>query len=84
MLPGLHWRSLSIARSHSELPVTALVSVAIATFVAWVVMMLTAGSTGKKHPGLAHDLSNRFMGLIVLAMGVQFALAGLQKFFQLG
>ena len=35
---------------------------------------------GRK-PGLMHDVSTRFMGLIVLAMGVQFALTGLETFF---
>jgi small neutral amino acid transporter SnatA (MarC family) len=28
-----------------------------------------------------HDVMTRFMGLIVLAMGVQFALTGLKTFF---
>jgi small neutral amino acid transporter SnatA (MarC family) len=30
-----------------------------------------------------HDVISRFMGLIVLAMGVQFALMGVRQFFNL-
>ena len=36
---------------------------------------------GDSQPSLMHDVTTRFMGLIVLAMGVQFALTGLKTFF---
>ena len=44
-------------------------------------MILAARSAGQKKHGLMHDVSGRFMGLLVLAMGVQFFLAGLKEFF---
>jgi multiple antibiotic resistance protein len=72
--------TLSIAHSNAELPVTALVAVVVALSITWLLMLLAAGSAGKKQ-GLMHDVSTRFMGLIVLAMGVQFALTGLKTFF---
>ncbi len=73
--------TLSVAHSKTELPVTALVSVVVALAITWVVMILAARSTGQTRPGLMHDVTTRFMGLIVLAMGVQFALTGLKAFF---
>ena len=51
--------------------------------VMWVVMLLVArgGSRANGAGSLLHDMVTRFMGLIVLAMGVQFALTGFHNFF---
>jgi multiple antibiotic resistance protein len=51
----------------------------------WALMLIAARS-GRKggQGGLGRDISTRFMGLIVLAMGVQFALAGYQDFMSIG
>ncbi|HTL63637.1 MAG TPA: hypothetical protein VL305_01470 [Pseudolabrys sp.] len=47
-----------------------------------VVMVLVARSGARAAAGsLLHDMVTRFMGLIVLAMGVQLALTGLHNFF---
>ena len=73
--------TLSVAHSKTELPVTALVSVVVALAITWLVMIVAARSAGQTKPGLMHDVTTRFMGLIVLAMGVQFALTGLKAFF---
>ena len=73
--------TLSVAHTKTELPVTALVSVVVAFAITWLVMILAARSAGQTKPGLIHDVTTRFMGLIVLAMGVQFALTGLKTFF---
>ncbi len=73
--------TLSAAHAGLALPVTALVAVAVAALVTWLVMLLVtrvAGHAGRG--GFAQDTMSRFMGLIVLAMGVQFALTGLHKF----
>jgi small neutral amino acid transporter SnatA (MarC family) len=43
--------------------------------------IVAARSAGQNKPGLMHDVMPRFMGLIVLAMGVQLALTGLKTFF---
>jgi multiple antibiotic resistance protein len=75
--------TLAVAHAKLALPVTALVAVAVAVFVMWVVMLLVArGGSGASGAGsLLHDMVTRFMGLIVLAMGVQFALTGFHNFF---
>ena len=49
----------------------------------WVVMVLVArgGPRASGAGSLMHDMVTRFMGLIVIAMGVQFALTGFRNFF---
>ena len=75
--------TLAVVHTKLALPVTALIAVVVATVVMWVVMVLVAhgGSRARGAGGLLHDMVTRFMGLIVLAMGVQFALTGFHKFF---
>jgi len=73
--------TLSVAHTGAGLPVTALVAVVCALAVTWLVMIIVARSAGQKKQGLMHDVTTRFMGLIVLAMGLQFALTGLKTFF---
>ncbi len=75
--------TLAVAHTKLALPVTALVAVAVAVAVMWVAMLLMArGGTGTTGAGsLLHDMVTRFMGLIVIAMGVQFALTGFRNFF---
>lgn len=63
------------------LPLTALVGVVLSLTVTWLVMVIVARSAGEKKQGLIHDVVSRFMGLIVLAMGLQFTLTGLKAFF---
>ena len=61
-------------------PIAALVAVVIASAVTWVVMLLVARLSRKdSEGGFAQDTITRFMGLIVLSMGVQFALTGLRQ-----
>jgi multiple antibiotic resistance protein len=61
--------------------ITALVAVVVATTVMWLAIVLTI-SLGKRARGggFVHDTVTRFMGLIVIAMGVQFALTGIRAF----
>ena len=73
--------TLSVAHAGSKLPVAVLVSVAVALAITWLVMVAASRSVDGKKQGLMHDISTRFMGLIVLAMGVQFSLTGLKAFF---
>ena len=74
--------TLSVSHAKNEIPTTALVAVVIALLVTWLTMILASRASDQKQPGLLHDVTTRFMGLIVLAMGVQFALTGLNEFFQ--
>jgi multiple antibiotic resistance protein len=70
--------TLSVAHAKSGIPVSALV--AVATTVMWLVIVLVARLGGKGSGGFVHDTLTRFMGLIVIAMGVQFALTGIRSF----
>ena len=73
--------TLSVSHSPIGLPLTALVGVAVSLAVTWLVMVVVARSTREGSRGLMHDVVSRFMGLIVLAMGLQFTLTGLKAFF---
>ena len=73
--------TLSAAHTGLDLPVTALVAIAVAGVVTWLVLLLVSRVAAEaSQGGSTRDLVTRFMGLIVLSMGVQFALTGLQKF----
>ena len=73
--------TLSVAHAGTKLPVTVLVSVAVALAITWLVMVAASRSANGKKQGLMHEVTTRFMGLIVLAMGMQFSLTGLKAFF---
>lgn len=81
--PGTITGVITLAAAHEKLalPVTALVAVAVAAAVLWIVMMLVTHGGSRPAGGLLRDTATRFMGLIVVAMGVQFALTGFQDFF---
>ena len=81
--PGTITGVITLSAAHTRLgfPVTALVAVAVASVVTWLVMLLVARVAGKQGGGgFAQDTITRFMGLIVLSMGIQFALTGLHQF----
>ena len=62
-------------------PLTSLVAIAVATGITWLAMLLVAHFGGKQESGgFLRDTLTRFMGLIVLSMGVQFALTGYRSF----
>ena len=56
-------------------------AVVVAIMVTWLVVIIVVRSAGQKKQGIMHDVTTRFMGLIVLAMGLQFTLTGLKTFF---
>jgi multiple antibiotic resistance protein len=74
--------TLAVAHAKLRLPVTALVAVALAAAVMWIVMVLMARGGPRAPGGFLRDTATQFMGLIVVAMGVQFALTGVRSFFQ--
>jgi multiple antibiotic resistance protein len=81
--PGTITGVITLAAAHTRLnfPITALVAVVVASAVTWLVMLLVARVSRKDSKGgFAQDTITRFMGLIVLSMGVQFALTGLRQF----
>jgi len=71
--------TLSVAHTRTDFPITAIVSVAIAVVVTWVVLLLSVRRPSHKK-GLLQDLAPRLMGLLVLAMGIQFGLHGFKAF----
>lgn len=73
--------TLSVAHSKHDIPVTALIAIAVALSITFLIVLVVSRKSDESHPGLLHDVTTRFMGLIVLAMGVQFALTGLAEFF---
>ncbi len=84
--PGTITGVITVAASHktSDFPVTALIAVATAVTVMWLVLL--ALSSSRKAPAKSsflRDTVTRFMGLIVVAMGVQFALTGYRAFMRM-
>lgn len=77
--------TLAVAHSRLHIPVTALVAVGVATVAMWLTIM-AAVFVGSRDKGdsFVRDTVTRFMGLIVIAMGVQFALTGILAFFSQG
>jgi multiple antibiotic resistance protein len=73
--------TISAAHTRLELPVTALVAIAVATVSTWVIMLLAARVAGEHEAGgFIRDTMTRLMGLVVLSMGVQFALTGYRAY----
>lgn len=65
-----YWKNLSVA----------LTAIVVLTIVLWVVLLLSQGIQGLLSP-LGQKILLRFFGLILVAIGVQFILAGTYEFF---
>jgi multiple antibiotic resistance protein len=75
--------SIAVVHSRTELPLTALVAVAGATLVTWLLMMVVAREKPKPQgKSLIQSTVQSFMGLIVMAMGMQIGLQGLSSYIQ--
>lgn len=74
--------TLSISHAGTELPITALVAVAVVTVLTWLLLVLASRSGGHRGGGgsFVRSTVQSFMGLLIIAMGVQFALSGIQGF----
>lgn len=73
--------TISVNHSQFDIPVTAMVGIAAILALTWVLLVMTAKmSISKKGGGMVRDIFTRYMGLIVIAMGVQFMLTGLKAF----
>ena len=81
--PGTITGVITIAADHSQfrIPWTAIIAVCVAVAITWSIMVLAANSGGNGRQGLVRETASRFMGLIVLAMGIQYMLTGLKSFF---
>jgi multiple antibiotic resistance protein len=85
--PGTITGVITISASHSKLdvPVTAILAIVAVLALTWIVLVLTTRFDGsKKTNGMIQDMTTRYMGVIVIAMGIQFALTGLKSFMAIG
>jgi multiple antibiotic resistance protein len=71
--------TLSAVHTPHGWPLTALVAVGIVMLVTWILMIVMIVASGHVHVGGQRFVS-RFMGLILVAMGLQFVLEGLKAF----
>lgn len=81
--PGTITGVITIAAAHTRLqfPITAVVAIAIGSVILWITMLLFVRFIGTRPGGgFIQDTTSRLMGLVVLAMGVQFALTGYREF----
>lgn len=72
--------TLTAAHRSGSIPVTALVAIALVLGVTWILLVATSKRPQPDHQSLAHDMVSRYMGLIIIAMGIQFALTGFRSF----
>jgi multiple antibiotic resistance protein len=73
--------TLSIAHTRSDVPVTALLASTAAAIALWFSMVFFARFGGMASSGgFVRDAVTRFTGLIIVAMGMQFALTGIRSF----
>jgi MarC family membrane protein len=82
--PGTITGVITSATTHSKLniPVTTIVAIVAILTVTWILLLLASrkSSDNAAEPSLTHDMVSRYMGLIVVAMGIQFALTGYKAF----
>ena len=67
------------AHTAGGIPVTVLVGAAGAVFLTWLIMLLVVVGESRINKGV-QQVFTRFMGLILIAMGLQFVLTGLKDF----
>lgn len=82
--PGTITGVITVAAAHSQL-VPAILAIAVTSIVLLAVLMATARlGGGGSQGGLVRQMVTSYMGLIVIAMGVQFALTGFKDFMGTG
>jgi multiple antibiotic resistance protein len=82
--PGTITMVITLAAVHGDkgLPVSAIAGVTLAVVGTAIIISLMQIFSGKKKGG-GQGIMTKFMGLIILAMGLQFLLDGLKDFFSL-
>jgi multiple antibiotic resistance protein len=71
--------ALSAAHNSAGIPVTILVGSVGAVFLTWIIMLLVVLAEDRINKSMQH-LFTRFMGLILISMGLQFVLTGWKAF----
>src|SRR5262245_14813214 len=72
--PGTITGVITLSAAHTRLgfPITALVAVVVASALTWLAMVIVGRVPHQSvRGGFARDAATRFMGLIVISMGVQ-------------
>jgi multiple antibiotic resistance protein len=74
--------TLAVVHNQEDLPVIAISGVTIAVAITLAIMILMLLLLANKKPG-GQAMFSQFMGLIIVAMGLQFMLDGIKHFFTL-
>lgn len=71
--------TLSAVHDPAGLPLIAIVGVSVAVFLTWIVMLVMIFVSGHMKKGGQQNFT-KFMGLILISMGLQFVLTGFKIF----
>ena len=73
--------TISIAHDSGAVPYVALTSIGLAMAALMITLLAAARATNRrKKAGMTRQIVTSYMGLIVIAMGMQFALSGWKQF----
>ena len=81
--PGTITGVITVAASHGKLlfPVTAIIGVLVTLIILAIVIFISVGiSKNQREVGLIKKMITSYMGVIVIAMGVQFIFTGIHDF----
>lgn len=74
--------TLAVAQTGADIPISALVAVSVASFLTLISILASIRFLKQNQKdSLFRQTTTNLMGLIVLAMGFQFALSGIKSFF---
>ena len=81
--PGTIATVITLAAVHDKagLPMIAIGGILLAVSLTWVVMISSALAPDKGKNNNRQQMVTRFMGLILISMGLQFVLTGIKQFF---
>jgi len=72
--------TLAVVHNKENLPVIAIIGTTIAVIITLIIMILMQLLSAHKKPS-GQAMFSKFMGLIIVAMGLQFMLTGIKDFF---
>jgi multiple antibiotic resistance protein len=77
--------TISVNHARLDIPITAITAVIVVLALTWALLLMTA-RMGDSEAGtsIVREMVTRYMGLIVIAMGIQFMLTGFKAFMGLG
>ena len=80
--PGTITMVITLAAVHDKIgiPVNAIIGTSVAVVITTIIIILMERAAGKKKAS-GQTMVSKFMGLIIVAMGVQFLLDGIKDYF---